>query len=80
MNFKNTSLRELGVEIKRVDKKSNAYRSGLRVSDIILTIDNKKINTRDDYNNTIDSYEKGDIIMMKISRGGRPTFIAFNIN
>ncbi len=25
-------------------------------------------------------YKKGDIIMMKKTRGGRPTFIAFNIN
>ena len=32
-----------GVEINKIDKKSNAYRSGLRSGDIILSIENKKI-------------------------------------
>ena len=69
-----------GVEIKKIDKNSNAYRSGLREGDIILTIESEKIKTKDDYIKSVNNYEKGDIIMMKISRSGRPTFIAFNIN
>jgi len=68
------------VEIKNIDKKSNAYRSGLRIGDLILSIENKKIADKDDYKNAISQYEKGDIIMMKKSRNDRPTFIAFNIN
>ena len=58
---------ELGVEIKRVDKKSNAYRSGLRVGDIILSIENKKIESKKDYKEAVNQYQKGDIIMMKKS-------------
>tara|TARA_B100001750_G_scaffold241209_1_gene252256 strand:- start:464 stop:1819 length:1356 start_codon:yes stop_codon:yes gene_type:complete len=69
-----------GVEIKKIDKTSNAYRSGLREGDIILAIESEKIKTKDDYMKSVDNYKKGDIIMMKISRSGRPTFIAFNIN
>ena len=42
-----------GVEIKKIDKKSNAYRSGLRTGDLILSIDNQKINTKSDYNRFI---------------------------
>ena len=38
-----------GVEIKKIDKKSNAYRSGLRSGDIILSIENKKIESKNDY-------------------------------
>ena len=68
------------VEIKNIDKKSNAYRSGLRIGDLILSIENKKIADKDDYKDAISQYKKGDIIMMKKSRNDRPTFIAFNIN
>jgi len=52
----------------------------LRIGDLILSIENKKIADKDDYKNAISQYEKGDIIMMKKSRNDRPTFIAFNIN
>jgi C-terminal processing protease CtpA/Prc len=68
------------VEIKKIDKKSNAYRSGLRIGDLILTIDNEIIADKGDYKDAISQYQKGDIIMMKKSRNNRPTFIAFNIN
>ena len=71
---------ESGVKIKKIDKKSNSYRSGLNVGDIILTIDNQKVTNKNVYKELIYEYEKGDIIMMKKSRNGRPTFIAFNIN
>ena len=47
---------------------------------IILTIDNQKVTNKNVYKELIYEYEKGDIIMMKKSRNGRPTFIAFNIN
>ena len=71
---------DTGVEIKKIDKQSNAYRSGLRNGDIILSIENQKIQNKKDYKDAISKYEEGDIIMMKKSRNGRPTFIAFNIN
>ena len=68
------------MQIKKIDRKSNAYRSGLRNGDTILSIENKKIENKKDYKEAIKKYEKGDIIMMKKSRNDRPTFIAFNIN
>jgi len=69
-----------GVEIKKIDKKSNAYRSGLRTGDLILSIDNQKINTKSDYKKLVNDLKQGDIVMMQTSRNGRKTFIAFNIN
>ena len=69
-----------GVEIKKIDKKSNAYRSGLRTGDLILSIDKQKINTKSDYKKLVNDLKQGDIVMMQTSRNGRKTFIAFNIN
>ena len=69
-----------GVEIKNIDKKSNAYRAGLRVGSLILSIENKKIIDKNDYSERISAYESGDIIMMQTANKGRKTFIAFNIN
>ena len=69
-----------GVEIKNIDKKSNAYRAGLRVGSLILSIENKKIMDKNDYSERISAYDSGDIIMMQTANNGRKTFIAFNIN
>lgn len=70
----------IGVEIKNIDKTSNAYRAGLRVGHLILSIENKKITDKEDYADRISDYETGDIIMMQTANKGRKTFIAFNIN
>ena len=69
-----------GVEIKNIDKKSNAYRAGLRKGHLILSIENKEVRDVDDYADKLSNYNKGDIIMMQTSNKGRKTFIAFNIN
>ena len=69
-----------GVKINDINKKSNAYRSGLRKGDIILTIENKRIKNKKQYLEIIQNLQKGDIIMMQTSRKGQKTFIAFNIN
>ena len=69
-----------GVEIKKIDKKSNAYKSGLRIGDLILSIDNQKISNKSDYKKLVNDLKQGDIVMMQTSRNGRKTFIAFNIN
>ncbi len=69
-----------GVEVKNINKKSNAYRAGLRKGDLILSIESKPINDKSQYSSILNNFEKGDIIMMQTSRKGRKTFIAFNIN
>ena len=57
-----------GVEIKKIDKNSNAYRSGLRNGDLILSIDNQKINTKSAYKKLVNDLKQGDIVMMQTSR------------
>ena len=69
-----------GIEIKNINKKSNAYRAGLRKGDIILVIESQRVDSKEQYLAVIDNLQGGDIIMMQTSRKGRKTFIAFNIN
>ena len=75
-NIKNRN----GVKIISVKNGSVAYKNGLAVNDIILKIGRTLINSIEDYEEVINKYSAGSIIMIRIERNGNPSVRAFNIN
>jgi Do/DeqQ family serine protease len=59
-----------GVMVKAVESKSPAYKAGLKESDIIVSIGNKKVDSMRDYWSVIKTYAAGDTLKAKIWRNG----------
>ncbi|MEX1327372.1 MAG: Do family serine endopeptidase [Desulfobacterales bacterium] len=60
-----------GIVIKTVEPKSPAKEAGMRESDIILSIDNKKINSFDDYKSVTKGIAAGDTLEAMLWRNGK---------
>ena len=70
---------QLGVQILDIDNKSNAYKKGIKKSDVITEIGNEKINNKDDYLSILSDYKSGDAIMWRVISKGTPRYEAFEI-
>ena len=68
-----------GVKITNIEKDSPASNNNLKKGDYIQGVGRKTIITRQDYNEVINSYTEGDLIMLKIKRGRMITYLAFEI-
>jgi Do/DeqQ family serine protease len=60
-----------GVMIKTVELNSPAEKAGLTSGDIILSIENRKINSYQDYYNSIDNYFSGDTINISLWKNNK---------
>jgi serine protease Do len=60
-----------GIMIKTVEINSPAEKAGLTSGDIILSIENQKINSYQDYYNSIDNYSSGDTVKISLWRNGK---------
>ena len=69
-----------GVIIIDIDPKSNAYAKNIRKGDIITEVGNETINTYDEYMLTLEKYNSGDAIMIRIISNGNARYDAFEIN
>ena len=69
-----------GVIIIDIDPKSNAYAKNIRKGDIITEVGNETINTYDEYILTLEKYNSGDAIMIRIISNGNARYDAFEIN
>ena len=67
-----------GVVIKTVEPKSPAKMAGMQESDIILFLDNKKINSADDYKSVTKSTAAGDTLNAKLWRNGKKQNVVIN--
>ena len=67
-----------GVVIKTVEPKSPAKMAGMQESDIILFLDNKKINSIDDYKSVTKSTAAGDTLNAKLWRNGKKQNVVIN--
>ncbi|MCP5051061.1 MAG: PDZ domain-containing protein, partial [bacterium] len=65
-----------GIVIKTVEPKSPAKKAGMQESDIIVTIDNKKINSIDDYKSVTKSIAAGDTLQAMLWRNGKKITVA----
>jgi Do/DeqQ family serine protease len=67
-----------GIVIKTVEPKSPAKKAGMQESDIILSLDNKKINSIDDYKSITKSIAAGDTLHAMLWRNGKKHDVAIN--
>lgn len=72
-----TSFR--GVVVARVEPGSSAENADVRSGDVILELNNSKIQTIDDYRNVADKLKKDDVVRLFIKRGRASIYLAFRL-
>jgi S1-C subfamily serine protease len=65
-----------GVIVKSVEPQSPAEKAGLKESDIIFSIANKKVNSVDDFQSVAKSLAAGDTMQARVWRNGKEKTIA----
>ena len=68
-----------GVVVVEVEPNSAAEENNIRRRDIIIEVGKNSIQNITDYKSELESYQKGDAIMLRILRNGSPLYIAFEI-
>ena len=68
-----------GVLILDINPKSEAYSKNIRKGNLITEIGNDTIETVEDYKLSLENYEVGDPIMIRIINNGNPRYEAFEI-
>ena len=68
-----------GVKIVEVKKDSPASDNNINRGDIITEIGKTSIKEKNGYDSELESYSKGDTIMLRIVRNGSPLYVAFEI-
>lgn len=69
-----------GVLVTNIDKKSNAYESGIRVGDIITRVGTKKVTSSKDFINLVEDAKKQESLLLLVKRGERSSYFAFEID
>ena len=82
-NFENRDPKNLdyvnGVKIVEVKKDSPAFDNNIKRGDIITEMGKTNIKEKDEYDLELESYSKGNTIMLRIVRNGNPLYVAFEI-
>ena len=68
-----------GVRIVEVKKDSPASDNNINPGDIITEIGKTSIKEKNEYDSKLESYSRGDTIMLRIIRNGSPLYVAFDI-
>ena len=68
-----------GVKIVEVKKDSPASDNNINRGDIITEMGKTSIKEKNEYDTELESYSKGDTIMLRIVRNGSPLYVAFEI-
>ena len=68
-----------GVIIIDIDFDGEAYKNNLRRNDLINEINRTPIKSTTDYNNEIKKYSLGEVVMVRLIRGGNNIYEAFEI-
>ena len=66
---KNSSIK--GVYVSGVEQNSPAYKAKIQNTDIIVAVDNHKINNKEDYFKCIRTHKIGDTVLLKVWRKGK---------
>ena len=70
---------EGGVQVVDIKQESSAGENNIQPGDIITEIGKTNISNAGDYKKELESYSKGDTIMLRILRNGNPQYVAFEI-
>lgn len=66
-----------GVVVTEIADNSPAQGSGLRRRDVIVEVGDKPVKSIGDYTKLVDTLDSGQVVRLKVVRGGRVVFIAF---
>jgi len=68
---------EGGVIVARIES-DPAFRAGLRVGDVILTINNQGLDGAEDFNRIVESLPEGKAVALRVMREGITRYIAYS--
>lgn len=68
-----------GIVVQRVEPGSAAERADVRSGDVILEINNVKIQSAEDYENAVKGLKEGDLVRLFIKRGHASVYLAFKL-
>lgn len=69
----------VGIYVKAVDDFSSAEKAGLKVGDVIIEADGKKITKMEELNNIKNSHKIGDEMSLKVNRNGNEVSISLTL-
>lgn len=69
----------VGIYVKAIDDFSSAERAGIKVGDVIVEADGKKVTTMDELNEIKNSHKIGDEMTIKVNRNGNEVSIALTL-
>lgn len=69
----------VGVYVKAIDDFSSAEKAGLKVGDVIIEADGKKITTMDELNEIKNTHKIGDEMTLKVNRNGNEVSITLTL-
>ncbi|NHQ61179.1 DegQ family serine endoprotease [Chlorobium sp. BLA1] len=67
------------VIITAIDPSSNAYTSGLRSGDIILSVNRQSVSSFSQYSAIVKNIKAGNMLFLLVERGGNRIYFAFNV-
>ena len=62
---------EVGIYVKNVDDFSAGEKAGIKIGDVIIEADGKKITSMDELNEIKNSHQIGDEMKVKVNRNGQ---------
>ena len=68
-----------GLVVLQVERNTPAAESGLSQGDIILEIDQEKVDRIEDFNKKIGAYKKGESILLLVKRGGTALYLTIKV-
>lgn len=69
----------VGIYVKAIDDFSSAEKAGIKVGDVIIEADGKKIATMDELNEIKNAHKIGDEITLKVNRNGNEVSITLTL-
>ena len=75
-----SSLGLEGVMVMEIKPNSIAEENNIQQGDVIIEMGKKEIQNVNDYSSELETYNKGDTIMLRILRNNSPLYIAFEID
>ena len=68
-----------GVVITQIEQGSPAFRAGLREGDLIASVNLKKVDNIEKFNDFVQDLKRGDTVLFRVIRGNRSFFVAFDL-
>lgn len=69
----------VGIYVKAIDDFSSAEKAGIKVGDVIIEADGKKITTMDELNEIKNAHKIGDQMSLKVNRSGKEVDITITL-